>query len=865
MNLRDILLDEILPTVSGPARYLGTEVNSVHKDAAEVELRFALAFPDLYDLGLGNLGQQILYGILNRLPWCWAERAYAIAPDLEAALRARNLPLFALESKDPLTEMDAIGFSLQSELTYTSVLAMLDLAGIPLRSRDREDGAWPLILAGGPTTVNPEPMAPFVDFFAIGDGEEVIVEIAETLRATRGQARASRLTALAKLEGVYVPYLYPVHTRPDNTAYPQPDAAPIARRVVRDMDATLFPTDTIVPYAQLVHDRIPVEIMRGCTHGCRFCQAGVTARPIRARSMERVETLLDQALSSTGYEEASLLSLSTCDYPYVRRLLERAARRAHPDRVGVSVPSLRADTFSVDLADSVAGVRRSGLTFAPEAATPRMRAVINKNIGDEELFAVTEEAIRRGWEHVKYYFMIGLPGETDEDVAAIADLCLRALKRVRAINPRARINLGVSTFVPKPFTPFQWAEQIGFEEIHRKQSILENALAGSRAIKFGRHDPETSFIEGLLARGDRRTGDLIEAAYRQGARLDSSSEYLNFGAWRAAIDQIGYDVAAAFAERDQDQPLPWDHIGVGVSKKWLQKEWQQALAHALTPDCREEGCNGCGLRGRFGECCEVARSDSRASRADVEPIEKLPPLPEPPVLQRIRFRIGRHGEARLLSNHEWMTVWARAFRRANAPLSFSQGFHAHPKIAFATAPPVGEESDCDYMDVLLRERVRPSGLLERLRATLPYGLDAYDAEEVPLNAASLMSSVTGFTYAIGVSGDAAAIQARIQEVMASGELVVERKGRPTGPRKRHKPLQLDIRPMIVNLALQDTPSGGLSIELTTRAIDGRMAKPRELAQILGVDPASCHIVKRLTFLGEGGAPDGQLGDDGHEE
>ena len=841
MNLREILLGEILSGVTKPSQYLGTEFNAVHKDPAKVDVRMALAFPDLYDLGLGNLGLHILYDIANRLPWCWAERAYAPAPDLEAALRARGLPLFALESKDALNVMDLIGFSFQSELTYTTVLMMLDLAGIPLRSHDRQSGEYPLIFAGGPAAVNPEPMAAFIDFFLIGDGEEAMVEIAEMARATKGQDRAKRLEAFAQLDGVYVPEL---HT----------PGKVVRRRVVTDLDTAAFPVNYIVPYAQLVHDRAGIEIMRGCTHGCRFCQAGVVARPIRTRSLKTLDTLLDGTLTSTGYEEASLLSLSTCDYPEVGALLAQSAQRAYPKRVALSVSSLRVDRFSVDLADGITGVRRSGLTFAPEAATPKLRTIINKNISDDDLFTVTDEAFRRGWEHVKYYFMIGLPGETDEDIEAIAELCKRALQRGRAISPRAKINLGVSTLVPKPFTPFQWAAQIGYTEILRRQGVLEKALAGNRAIKFGRHEADSSFVEGLIARGDRRTADLIEAAYRNGARLESSNEHLSLRAWQGALAETGIDADAAFCERRIEDPLPWDHIEVGVSRKWLETEWRRAQDQILTPDCRDEGCTGCGVRAAFGALCDVTLEASAASRTNAANgttpnLPKIEALPEPLPVQRLRFHIGRMEEARFLSNHEWMSVWNRALRRADAPLSFSQGFHAHPKITFATAPPVGEESEADYMDVLLCETVAPDALLARLRETLPRGLYAYEVKEVPVNAASLMSSVMEVTYTIAARADLDRVRTCVNELMETTSLVVERPGRPTGSRRKRKASEIDLRPMIVSMDVRADESGVVILDYTTHLVDDRLAKPRELMAILGFDEASTRVIKRKTILG----------------
>lgn len=849
---RNALYDEVLPKVTKPSRYLGTEFNTVHKEPRDVELRIGLVFPDLYELGLGNLGLHILYAILNDLPWCWAERAYAPAPDMEAELRARGFRLFALESKAPLSEMDMLGFSLQSELTYTSVLNILDLAGVPLRA-DARDNTHPLVFAGGPTAVNPEPLAPFIDFFVIGDGEVAMVEIAELCRALRGRPRDERLAEIAKVSGVYVPSHYSVERLPDGRVLPQEGQPDVVRRVITDLDKAQFPTRYIVPFTQLIHDRLGLEVLRGCTHGCRFCQAGIIGRPVRARTLGNIDTLVDELLDHTGYEEISLVSLSTCDYPRARTLLEQSVKRARPDRVAVSLPSVRLDTFSVELADMVAGVRRSGLTFAPEAATPRLRAVINKWFDDQQLFDVIREAFGRGWTHVKCYFMIGLPTETDEDVEAIVDLCGRIVRQCRPVDRNAQVFTGISTFVPKPFTPFQWSAQIGIEEIRRRQRILEKGFKQYREIKFGRHEPESTMIEGLIARSDRRAADLIETAFRRGARLDSSGEYLNWDAWSAAIEETGFDVDGALRARSLDERLPWDHIDVMIPKAWFRREYELAIEQNLTKDCREAGCQGCGLGKRIPGLCAAMRAEIRKAKEEQRDSSPLPPTPsfvEPAPVQRLRFRVGREGESRFLSHLEWMNAWIRALRRAHVPLSHSQGFHAHPKITFATAPPVGEESEADYMDVVLTESVDPLQLLSKLEGLLPMGFRVYEACEVPLNAPSLMSSVIGFDYRIETSGEACEIQRRIENLLGQTSVEKERKGRPEGRRKSGKSRTLDIRPMIRVLSAREGEEGRVAIDFGTTAVEGRMAKPKDIIELLDLDPASARVIKHATHLAE---------------
>ncbi|GMV93711.1 MAG: hypothetical protein AMXMBFR82_34890 [Candidatus Hydrogenedentota bacterium] len=857
-SLRDVLYNEILPGVEKPSRYMGTELNSTHKDPAEIDLRVALVFPDLYDLGLGNLGILILYAILNKLPWCWCERGYTPAPDMEAALRKRGLPAFTNESKDALGAMDLIGFTLQTELNYANILNLLDLSGIPLRTEHRDD-SHPLTMAGGPSVFNPEPLAPFIDFFVIGDGEDVIVEIAEVLRAMKDEPRRTKLEALAKLEGIYVPELYPFETMPDGRILPKEDAPKIVKRTLQDLDGATFPTNYIVPYTQQVHDRVGLEVLRGCTQGCRFCQAGMVTRPVRERSIEKVDELMERTLDATGYEEVSLVSLSTCDFSRPRMLVEQAAKRAAESNVSVSLPSLRLDSFSVELADMVAGVRRSGLTFAPEAATPRLRAVINKWIPDEDLLNMSSEAYGRGWNHVKTYFMIGLPTERDEDVEAIVDLCLRTLKLGRTINPRAKVNTGVSTFVPKPFTPFQWAEQITLEEAYRRQGILEKGFRGNGAIKFGKHEPEITFIEGLLTRADRRGADLLEAAWRNGARLESWGEHLNFKAWLDAIEQTNYDVDDALRARDLDERLPWDHIDMLIPKKWFQEDWQRAMELKHAQDCRAGKCHLCGVIYRERELCKHMLKRQKQGRIE-EQNWKPTPLPEyqePEAVQRLRFRIGRNGEARFLSHLELVNSWVRTLRRARTPISYSQGFHAHPKLSFATAPPVGEESRGDYMDIVLKERVDPEDLLRRIQATLPEGIRAYQVEEVPLKAPALMACTTGFAYTLFASGDPDALRERIDAVNGAPEIIVERDGKAKkarGRKGRAPKMEVDIRPMIRRLELAEASEHQATIELEIELVGGRSVRMREILPLLGLDAQSTRVLKRETFLASNPAP-----------
>lgn len=857
MNLKSIVHNELLPRVEKPSRYLGTELNTVHKNPEEVDLRVCFFFPDLYELGLGNLGLHILYAILNERDWIWAERGYTPAPDMEAALRKRDIPMFMHESKDPLDVCDLIGFSMQSELTYTNILNALDLARIPLRSKDRDD-SHPLIFGGGPSVFNPEPVAPFFDFFLIGEGEDAVVEIAEALRPLKDAPRADRLRAMEKIEGVYVPELYPFEVMDDGQILPKEDAPKIRKRLVENLDGATFPTNYIVPFTQLVHDGIGIEVLRGCTQGCRFCQAGMVTRPVRERSLKNIDMLMERTLENTGMDAVSLVSLSTCDFSRPRTLVKQAAERAHKDNVSVSLPSLRLDSFAVEMSDMVSGVRRSGLTFAPEAATPRLRSVINKFIPDEGLLTMAAEAYRRNWDHVKTYFMIGLPTERDEDVIAIADLCIRTLRMGREINHRAGVRTGVSTFIPKPFTPFQWAEQIGVEETLRRQRLLNDRFRKHANIKFGHHDARASWLEGLLARADRRGADLIEAAWRKGARLETWDEHLNIGAWEAAVEEINYDVAGMFRERDINERLPWDHIDILIDKAWLQKDWQNALELKYAQDCRAGKCHLCGVIYRERELCKHMIKNQKAGHVEEEDSwEGIPEktLEQPDAVQRLRFRIGRTGDLRHLGHLEHKEAWVRTLRRAHAPMAYTKGFHAQPKLQFAAALPVGEETLGDYMDVMLRERVEPEDLRARMSATTPNGLRVLSVEEVPLRADALMAAVTGISYHLHAEVDSTELAARIDALMAQEEILATRKLKAKKRKKGRRrggigpdTMEVNLRPMLSDLQIVQQEGRQVTIAFTTTDCEGRLAKPKEIVHMLGLDEEATRVVKTETWF-----------------
>ena len=609
----DKRLERILPRVQKPARYTGGEYNAVKKDPAQVDTRIAFCFPDTYEIGMSNLGMRILYGVMNNMEGVWCQRVFAPWGDMEEEMRRAQIPLFALESGEPIADFDIVAFSVGYEMAFTAILNMLDLAGIPLRSAERTD-LTPLVIAGGTAMYNAEPIADFVDIVSLGEGEDVTVELIELHRKARkeGWSKAKFLHRAAQVPGLYVPSLYEVDYNEDGTVReirPQ-DGAPkvVRKRIVEDMDKSYYPAKTIVPSTEIVQDRVTLELFRGCIRGCRFCQAGYVYRPVRNRSKDLCVRYGVEACNDSGYQEVTLSSLSTSDYPQLTELCDDLEEFCKERHVNLSLPSLRADNFSMSLMQRLAKGRKTGLTFAPEAGTQRLRDVINKNVTQEELLASCRTAFAGGYNAVKLYFMLGLPTETDEDVLGIADLAARVMHACResAANKQRGVRITVSTswFVPKPHTAFQWEPQISKEEYERRVKLLREAIT-TKTVTYNWHDSDTSFLEAVLARGDRRMCKVLETAWRKGAKLDAWEEYFSLERWLEAFDECGLDPHFyANRQRQKDEIMPWSMISSGVTEAYLWRELQQAKAGVTTPDCRTH-CNGCGANLMVGGTCHV--------------------------------------------------------------------------------------------------------------------------------------------------------------------------------------------------------------------------------------------------------------------
>src|SRR5438874_5360961 len=827
------VLDRLILGAQKPSRYAGGELNAVRKRLDDLALKWGLAFPDTYEVGMSNVGFRLLYHALNERSDVACERFFMPWPDMESALRAERLPLFSIESRAPASAFDVLGFTLQFELCYTTVLAMLELGGVPLLASDRrrED---PLCLAGGPCAYNPEPVADFFDAFVIGEGEEAIHQISDVMsdwKRSRG-SRADLLWHLAEIPGVYVPSLFRPQYGADHTIRAieplKPGYETVVRRVIPDLNLVPQAQRPIVPFLQTVHDRLPLEIQRGCTRGCRFCQVGMITRPTRQRDPNQVRRIAEKGLETTGYEEVGFLSLSAGDYSCIDGVLEDFFDEFGPENVGISLPSLRTETMSERLAGQIKRVRKSGFTVAPEAATERMRRVINKGNAEKDLLHAVDTIFSAGWDLVKFYFMIGLPTERDEDVRAIVSLCAEALHRGKKLNQRAEINVGVSTFCPKPFTPFQWDPMISLEETKRKHGILRDEVRklgrGHRDLHVKPHDARQGALEGALALGDRRLSTAVLHAYRAGQRLDGWTEHFRLDTWQEAFARAEAEHGVGLAyfahrEKGKDEVLPFDHIDCEVTKPYLWKERMASLAEGATADCAygDERCNACGT-------CDYEVVDTIVYHPeDYRPQHRPPAPPLPEGRATLRLRYAKEGRAVALSHLETMTALLRTFRRAKLSIPHTQGFHPKPRVSFGPACPVGTESQAEYLDLELHGTPAAGQVAERIRRELPEGFRLLSCEPAETAAESLSRTIRAIEYRVQLPDGAPDAAQRLAEFAARADAAVLRE------REGKTPVRIDLKAAVQSLEAATSRE----LRFTLRAGENHAtARPSELLSTL---------------------------------
>ncbi len=804
--------------VSKPSRYTGGEVNSVVKDLNRVRLKFALAFPDVYEVGMSYQGMQVLYQILNREPDIACERVFAPWPDMEQILRSGSLTLTSLESCRPLKGFDILGFSLLYELNYTGVLNILDLSGIPLLASEREEED-PLVIGGGPCAMNPEPLADFFDAFVLGDGEEVILEICREVMASResGESKRALLERLSRLEGVYIPSFFQVGYEPSGQVREiiplRDDYRMVRRRVLPDLDSAFLPSRPILPFMEVIHDRLNIEIARGCTRGCRFCQAGLIYRPLRERSPQKILQWMEEGLRATGYDEVSLLSLSAGDYSCIAPLLTALMGRYREERVALSLPSMRIETLTPALIDQIQQVRRTGFTLAPEAGTERLRQVINKGNTEENLLSTIQAVFSAGWRLIKLYFMIGLPTELEQDLEGIVQLCRKSLKVARRNRGSAQINVSISTFIPKAHTPFQWEPMSSQEAVLQKQMFLRHGL-DRQGLRIKWSDFRLSLLEAAFARGDRRLGKVLKTAYQIGCRLDGWSDHLRYELWEEAFSRSGLDHAFyAYRPKGIEEILPWSHLDSRVGRQFLQEEREKAFQAIPTTDCQSGPCTNCGVCG--GEL------KNRKSREPEISLTAFPALAKKsPALQaRFRSRFAKFGSAKFMGHLELCQALLRAFRRARIPLLFSQGFHPLPRVSFGPPLPVGYESRAEFIDFQVEGGLSPEEATRRLSEVLPPGIAVLETQEIPLKYPSIFDNIIEVFYKIRFSGSYRPPRDKIEKFMeaASTEYFWARKKK-----------SLDLKGVVKSLLLEEDGR----LELVMRAAADGNVRPEEVLDFI---------------------------------
>ncbi len=720
MNNRSI--QDLLCFIEQPSRYLGNEINSIKKNPENMDLHICFAFPDLYEIGTSHFGIQILYHMLNSIENIFAERVFAPALDMADKLSEAKLPLSSLETETPLCNFDILGFSLLYELNYTNILYMLDLSDIPFLSSSRNEN-HPLIIAGGPCTCNPEPVADFFDAFLIGDGEVAVKKIAEVYITWKKEKKSNRKELLKKLsliEGVYIPSFFTPKYDQSNFQILEPvydNYTKVKRTIVLDLDGAFFPISPVIPYAKPVHDRLRIEVSRGCSRGCRFCQAGMIYRPVREKSPGKLNQIIEKSFDKTGYEDISLLSLSTGDYTCIAPFMEDLMHKYAPSHIAVSLPSLRAGSLTPKLMSIIKKVRKTGFTIAPEAGSQRLRDIINKNITEDEIISTVKSAFELGWQVIKLYFMIGLPGETHDDIVAITDLVKKLWNTDIVKKKKGKINVSITTFIPKPHVPFQWSPQISLKESEEKIIFLKKNIR-LPGINFKWQDPKVSQVEGLWARGDRRLSDVLVSAYKKGCRFDGWSDTFSYKAWESAFEKLdpGIDFYTTRI-RNTSEPLAWDHIDALVSKEFLKNELKKAACGTLSKDCRQDQCQMCGVCD-FSKIkpvfAEIHEPENRS--------KKLTEKCESPTYKTMKINYSKIGKAKHFGHLELVKIFLRALRRLKISIKYSSGFHPKPKIRFSDTLPIGIESNCESFYITTPVSEKEESIFPAINNHLPHGL-----------------------------------------------------------------------------------------------------------------------------------------------
>ena len=823
------LIDDLLGLVQRPSRYIGGETNSVRKDHSQVQLKFALSFADIYEVGMSHYGLLLLYDILNAQKEVACERVFLPWPDMADLLRKRDIPLSSLESDTPLAEFDIIGVSIPHELAFTNVVELLELAGIPALASERGE-SLPLVIGGGSGAFNPEPAADLFDAVVIGDGEEAVLDISRAFiewRKSRNTKEAL-LASLARIEGVYVPSLF----RPEYSDGVLTGIVPaldwykeVKRRILKNLDFSHIPSKPIVPNTELIHDRLTAEVMRGCTAGCRFCQAGITYRPAREKEPQALLEQIVNALGASGFEEVSLLALSAGDYANVETLTEALLPLCARERVAISLPSLRVGTLTDQLIERIRSLRKTGFTLAPEAGSARLRSVINKRLEEGELLRCAQKIFASGWRGLKLYFMVGLPTETDEDIREIVRLsaAVKSVGRIGSNSPN--VNASISAFVPKPHTPFQWEGQAPQKEIEEKLAFLKKSLRRA-GIQMKWHSPALSTLEGIFSRGDRRLTPVILEAHRLGARFDSWTEQFKEDAWKKAFENCGISPEQYLRERDESELLPWSHINCGITQEFLLQERRKSRAREETPDCRIAGCNACGV-------CDIKRgeipSEFLRQKKSVRLVDRKPRRYRD-IQFRYRITYTKLGRAAYLGHLELKQILERAFRRAEMPLKYSEGFHPEPKISYSPPIPLGTESTAEILDVKLTENLQPQEIMDRINVLLPQGVALYGAKLIDPREESIAASVIGTRYRVDLSHIERKFTKEELPALVSGFLC--RSEIPFSKERKGKTRKVNMREFVASIeARQDS-----QLEITTRVLkELQIRVTKILRELLGID------------------------------